>query len=248
MPMRWKLTIEYDGRPFMGWQRQAHGASVQEEIERAIERFSGESPLLHVAGRTDARVHALGQVAHFDLEKATTARTVREALNAHLRPHPIAILKAEPAPPGFHARTSARLRRYRYVVLNRPARPTLDDGRVWHVPQSLDDEAMRTGAATLIGRHDFSTFRDSLCQAKSPIRTLDAFDVTRAGEEIHIEAKARSFLHHQVRNMAGTLKLVGLGQWSPDDVATALEARDRRAGGPTAPAEGLYLVEIQYGR
>ncbi|HLG90505.1 MAG TPA: tRNA pseudouridine(38-40) synthase TruA [Alphaproteobacteria bacterium] len=246
MPTRWKLTIEYDGRPFMGWQRQAHGASVQEEIERAIEAFSGEAPRLHVAGRTDAGVHALGQAAHFDLEKPTTARTVREALNAHLRPHPIAVLKAEPAPPGFHARTSARRRRYRYLVLNRPARPTLDEGRVWHVPQALDDDAIRAGAAALIGRHDFTTFRAAMCQAKSPIRTLDRLDAIREGDLLRFEVEARSFLHHQVRNMIGTLILVGRGKWRPAQMAAALAAKDRAAGGPTAPPDGLYLVTVDY--
>lgn len=246
MPTRWKLTIEYDGRPFMGWQRQAHGASVQEEIERAIEAFSSETPRLHVAGRTDAGVHALGQVAHVDIEKATTARTVREALNAHLRPHPIAILKAEEVPSNFHARTSARRRRYRYVVLNRPARPTLDVGRVWHVPQSLDDDSMQTAATALIGRHDFTSFRAAMCQAKSPIRTLDKLDIVREGDLIRFEVEARSFLHHQVRNMVGTLILVGRGKWRAGQVAAALAAKDRSAGGPTAPPDGLYLIGVDY--
>jgi tRNA pseudouridine38-40 synthase len=246
MPTRWKLTIEYDGRPYMGWQRQAHGASVQSEIETAIERFSGERARLHVAGRTDAGVHALGQVAHFDLERAADPRTVREALNAHLRPQPVAVLSAEAVPPGFHARMSARRRRYRYLVLNRPARPALDIGRVWHVPQALDDAAIRAAAAELVGHHDFTSFRAAMCQAKSPIRTLDRLEPVRTGDLLAFEVEARSFLHHQVRNMVGTLILVGRGKWRPARVAMALAAKDRAAGGPTAPPDGLYLVGVDY--
>jgi len=230
----------------MGWQRQAHGASVQEEIEGAIEKFSGESPRLHVAGRTDAGVHALGQVAHFDLERPTDARTVREAINAHLRPQPIAIVTAEKAPAGFHARLSARRRRYRYVVLNRRARPALDIGRIWHVPYALDLDAIREGAGHLVGLHDFTTFRAAMCQAKSPIKTLDRLDLTREGDVLSFHAEGRSFLHHQVRNMVGTLILVGRGRWTPQQVATALAAKDRSAGGPTAPPDGLYLVGVDY--
>ena len=245
---RYKLTIEYDGTGLVGWQRQPNGVSVQAALEDAVEKFCGERVTVHGAGRTDAGVHALAQCAHVDLAREAPTETIRSALNHHLRPATISVLAVEAVAADFHARLSATLRVYRYRILNRRPPPMLDRMRVWHVAPPLDLTAMQEGARHLVGRHDFSTFRDSLCQAKSPIRTLDTLDVTRAGEEIHIEARARSFLHHQVRNMAGTLKLVGLGQWSPDDVATALEARDRRAGGPTAPAEGLYLVEIQYGR
>ena len=243
---RWKLTIEYDGRPYVGWQRQAHGASVQQEIEEAIAKFSGEEVRLHTAGRTDAGVHALGQVAHFDLERETDARTVREAVNAYLRPQPIAILAAEPVDAHFHARMSARKRHYRYVVLNRQARPALEIGRAWHVPYRLDIPAMQAAAAHLIGKHDFSSFRASECQAKSPIRTLDRLDIVTEGETFNFEVSARSFLHHQVRNMVGTLILVGRGKWRPEQVAEALAARDRAAAGPTAPPDGLYLVAVDY--
>jgi len=245
---RYKLTIEYDGTGLVGWQRQPNGVSVQAALEDAVEKFCGERVTVHGAGRTDAGVHALAQCAHVDLAREAPTETIRSALNHHLRPATISVLAVEAVAADFHARLSATLRVYRYRILNRRPPPMLDRMRVWHVAPPLDLAAMQEGARHLVGRHDFSTFRDSLCQAKSPIRTLDAFDVTRAGEEIHIEAKARSFLHHQVRNMAGTLKLVGLGQWSPDDVATALSACDRRAGGPTAPAEGLYLIEVRYER
>jgi tRNA pseudouridine38-40 synthase len=245
---RYKLTIEYDGTGLVGWQRQSNGISVQAALEAAIQKFCGERLTVHGAGRTDAGVHALAQTAHVDLPRAMPTDTIRGALNHHLRPAAISVLAVEPAAPDFHARLSATGRVYRYRILNRRPPPMLDRRRVWHVAPPLDVAAMQAGARHLIGKHDFSTFRDSLCQAKSPIRTLDALDVTRDGEEIRIEARARSFLHHQVRNIAGTLKLVGLGQWRPDDVATALAARNRRAGGPTAPAEGLYLVEIRYDR
>ena len=243
---RYKLTIEYDGTGLVGWQRQANGLSVQEALETAITCFCGESITVHGAGRTDAGVHALGQTAHLDLTRAVLPGVLRSALNHHLRPAAITVLAAEAAPDAFDARLSATGRVYRYRILNRRAPPALDRGRVWQVAPSLDVEAMGEGARHLIGYHDFSTFRDSLCQANSPLRTLDALDLRRVCDEIHIEAQARSFLHHQVRNMAGTLKLVGLGRWRPDDVARALAARDRRAGGPTAPAEGLYLVEVHY--
>ena len=243
---RYKLTIEYDGTGLVGWQRQANGLSVQEALETAFERFCGKRPTVFGAGRTDAGVHALAQVAHVDLAREADPEVIRSAINHHLRPHAISVLDAAPAPPGFDARLSARSRRYLYRILNRRAPPALERGRVWHVAPPLDAVAMREGARHLVGHHDFSTFRDSLCQAKSPVKTLDVLDVTTDGEEIHIAARARSFLHHQVRNMAGTLKLVGLGQWDPDDVATALAACDRRAGGPTAPAEGLALVAVDY--
>ena len=243
---RYKLTIEYDGTGLVGWQRQANGLSVQEALETAVERFCGERLTVFGAGRTDAGVHALAQVAHVDLAREADPDVIRSAINHHLRPHAISVIEAMPAPPGFDARLSARSRRYLYRILNRRAPPALERGRVWHVAPPLDPAAMQEAARHLVGHHDFSTFRDSLCQAKSPVKTLDVLDVTTDGEEIHIAARARSFLHHQVRNMAGTLKLVGLGQWSPEDVATALAARDRRAGGPTAPAEGLALVAVEY--
>ena len=243
---RYKLTIEYDGRGLVGWQRQANGLSVQEALETATTRFCGERVTVHGAGRTDAGVHALGQSAHLDLSRTVPPDVLRRALNHHLRPAAISILEAEPAPEEFDARLSATARIYRYRMLNRRAPPALERGRVWHVSPPLDIAAMREGARHLLGHHDFTTFRDSLCQANSPIKTLDALELCRAGDEIHIEARARSFLHHQVRNMVGTLKLVGLGRWQPDDVGGALLARDRRAAGPTAPAEGLYLVEVQY--
>lgn len=230
----------------MGWQRQAHGVSVQQEIEQAITQFSGETPRLHTAGRTDAGVHALGQVAHFDLERATTSRTVRDALNAYLRPQPIAILSAAAVEPDFHARLSARRRSYRYLVLNRPARPALDIGRVWHVPFALDIDAMTEAAGHLIGKHDFTSFRAVLCQAKSPVRTLDRLDLTREGDVLAFSTEARSYLHHQIRNIVGTLMLVGRRKWQPHRVADALEARDRSAAGPTAPPDGLYLTRVEY--
>ena len=244
---RYKLTIEYDGSGLVGWQRQANGLSVQEALETAIQRFCGETVTVHGAGRTDAGVHALAQTAHVDLARAAAAPEVlRGAVNHYLRPNAISVLAAERVCDEFDARLSALGRVYLYRILNRRAPPALERGRVWQVAPALDLEAMRAGAQHLVGHHDFSTFRDSLCQARSPLKTLDALEVGRAGDEIHITAHARSFLHHQVRNMAGTLKLVGLGRWHPDDVARALAARDRRAGGPTAPPEGLYLVEICY--
>jgi tRNA pseudouridine38-40 synthase len=243
---RYKLTIEYDGTGFAGWQRQANGLAVQQALEIAVTRFCGERVTVHGAGRTDAGVHALGQTAHFDLTRPVAPEVLRSAVNHHLRPAAISILAAAPAAEDFDARLSATGRVYLYRILNRRAPPALDRGRVWQVAPLLDIEAMREGARHLVGHHDFSSFRDSLCQAKSPLKTLDALDLRRIDDEIHIEARARSFLHRQVRNMAGTLKLVGLGRWHPDDVARALAARDRRAGGPTAPPEGLYLVEVRY--
>jgi tRNA pseudouridine38-40 synthase len=243
---RYKLTIEYDGTGLVGWQRQANGLSVQEALETAITRFCSEQVTVHGAGRTDAGVHALGQTAHLDLPKPVEPDVLRSAVNHHLRPAAISVLAAEPVSEDFDARLSAIGRVYLYRILNRRAPPALERGRVWHVSPPLDIAAMREGARHLVGHHDFTTFRDSLCQAKSPLKTLDGLELHRTGDEVHIEAQARSFLHHQVRNMAGTLKLVGLGRWHPDDVAHALAARDRRAGGPTAPAEGLCLVEIRY--
>jgi len=219
---------------------------VQEALEAAITRFYGAHVTVHGAGRTDAGVHALGQRAHLDLPKTVPPDVLRNALNHHLRPAAISVLAAETASEDFDARISATGRVYLYRILNRRAPPALDRGRVWHVASPLDLAAMQEGARHLVGHHDFTTFRDSLCQANSPLKTLDALELCRAGDEIHIEARARSFLHHQVRNMAGTLKLVGLGRWHPDDMAHALAARDRRAGGPTAPAHGLYLVQVLY--
>ena len=245
---RYRLTIEYCGTGLVGWQRQANGLSVQQALETAIARFCGATVTVFGAGRTDAGVHALAQVAHVDLAREHETDVIRSAVNHHLRPHAISVLAVEPAPPNFDARRWATGRHYRYRILNRRAGPALDRGRVWHVAPPLDLGAMQEGARHLVGHHDFTTFRDSQCQALSPVKTLDALDVSQIGEEIHIEARARSFLHHQVRNMAGTLKLVGLGRWSPGDVARALAARDRRAGGPTAPADGLTLIAIDYGR
>lgn len=238
--------IEYDGAPFVGWQRQDNGFSVQQALEDAVFRFCGERATVHGAGRTDAGVHAAGQVAHLDLQRAWAPATVRDALNFHLKPAPIAVLAAEPAAPDFHARFSARLRRYRYRILARPAPPALDRGRVWWVPVPLDSAAMAEAAALLVGHHDFTSFRSTMCQAESPVKTLDALDVTTDGVEIRIDARARSFLHNQVRILAGTLKRVGEGAWTPADVARALAARDRTRGGPTAPACGLCLLAVGY--
>jgi len=243
---RYKLTLEYDGAGFVGWQRQDNGPSVQAALEAAVLAFCGEAVTAHGAGRTDAGVHALGQAAHIDLAKSTDADTVRDALNAHLKPAAVAVLAAAVVDGDFHARFSARERAYRYRIVNRRAPLALDRGRAWFVPQPLDAAAMHDAASALIGNHDFTSFRASECQARSPVKTLDALEVTRDGNELVIEARARSFLHHQVRNMAGTLKLVGEGKWRRADVSRALEARDRRAAGPTAPAEGLYLVSVVY--
>ena len=243
---RYKLFIEYDGTGLVGWQRQKNGLSVQAILETAVERYCGAEVTVHGAGRTDAGVHASGQVAHFDLPREADPEEIRGALNHHVRPHAVAVLVVDRAAATFHARLSARERRYRYRILNRRAPPALDRHRVWHVGPPLDLEAMQEGAGYLIGKHDFSTFRDALCQAKSPVKTLDVLEIARAGDEIVIEARARSFLHHQVRNMVGTLKLVGIGQWAAARIQRALEQRDRRAGGPTAPPQGLCLMEVSY--
>jgi len=243
---RYKLTLEYDGSGLVGWQRQANGLSVQEVLEAAVERFCGAPVTVHGAGRTDAGVHALGQTAHLDLPREASPDVVRNALNHHVKPHAVAVLAVERVDEHFDARRSARGRVYLYRILNRRPPPALERGRVWHVGPRLDADAMQEAARLLIGKHDFTTFRDSLCQAKSPVKTLDRLDVARLGDEIRIEARARSFLHHQVRNIVGTLKLVGAGKWRVADVAAALAARDRRAGGPTAPPDGLYLVEVVY--
>ncbi len=243
---RYKATIEYDGSGFVGWQRQATGPSIQQSIEEAILKFCAEKVVVHGAGRTDAGVHALGQAAHFDLEKEAETERVRAAINFHLKPAPIVLVSVEEAAPGFNARTSARHRAYLYRIVNRRAPPALDRGRAWHVPHELDVAAMHEAAQVLVGKHDFTTFRASLCQAKSPVKTLDRLDVVRDGEMVNVHAEARSFLHHQVRNMVGTLNLVGQGKWSAEDVRRALEARDRAAGGPTCPPDGLYLMRVEY--
>lgn len=243
---RWRLLIEYDGSGFSGWQRQENAPSVQATLEAAVAAFCGEAVTVQAAGRTDSGVHAIGQVAHLDLVRETTADTLRDAVNFHMKPHPVAILSAAPADPDFHARFSATGRRYLYRILDRRAPAVLDRGRVWWVPKRLHAAAMQAGADRLIGRHDFTSFRAAECQAASPIKTLDRLAVRRVGAEVQVEAAARSFLHHQVRNLVGTLKLVGEGRWSPDDVSRALQARDRAAAGPTAPAEGLYLTGVSY--
>jgi tRNA pseudouridine38-40 synthase len=244
---RYRLTIEYDGRPYHGFQAQAKLASVQGAIERAVKGFTGQELRLQAAGRTDAGVHATGQVIHVDLERDWPAEVVRNALNAHLVPEPIVILEAAVAPEGWHARFSATERRYLYRILNRTAPPALDQGRVWHVKKPLDAEAMHDAAQALIGHHDFTTFRDLGCQAKSPMKTLDVARVRREGEFVLLEFASRSFLHRQVRSMTGTLAEVGVGRWTKPDVAAALEARDRKACGPVAPADGLYLTGVEYG-
>jgi len=243
---RYRLTIEYDGGPYCGFQAQAELPSVQASLERAIEAFSGEAVRIHAAGRTDTGVHALGQVVHFDTERAWPARTVAEAMNAHLAPEPIAVLDAVEAPEDFHARFSAKGRRYLYRILNRRAPPTLDRGRVWRVKKPLDAEAMHAAAQALVGHHDFTTFRDVQCQSKSPVKTLDLARVWREGQEVRLEFAARSFLHRQVRSMTGTLAEVGAGRWSAEDLKAALDARNRKACGPVAPAEGLYLAAVDY--
>jgi tRNA pseudouridine38-40 synthase len=243
---RFKLTIEYDGTGFVGWQRQDNGASVQGALEEAIFKLAGEISVVTGAGRTDAGVHAMAQVAHFDLTKEFTADKIRDGLNHYLRPSAVSVLRAEVAAPDFHARFSATGRHYFYRLLCRRAPPVLDRNRVWHVMRKLDAEAMHEGAQQLIGQHDFTTFRSSECQAKSPLKTLERLDVRRAGDEIHIEAEARSFLHNQVRSMVGSLKMVGEGKWQPRDMAKALEAKDRAACGVVAPPEGLYLVGVDY--
>lgn len=244
---RFRLTLEYDGTPFCGWQRQAGRLSVQEALEIAIARFSGETVTTQAAGRTDAGVHALGQVVHFDLAEPRDPFRVREALNFHLKPHPVAVITAEAVPESFEARFSATARHYEYRILNRRARPALDMHRVWHVPVRLDHEAMDHAAGLILGRHDFSTFRAAECQASSPIRTLDRFAVRREGEMLVVTASARSFLHSQVRSMVGSLKLVGEGKWRPRQFREALDAAQRARCGPLAPPDGLYLTQVDYG-
>ena len=243
---RFALTLEYDGGPFVGLQRQAHGASVQQAVEDAAFAVTGERVTMHSAGRTDAGVHALAMRSHIDLDKQITPFRLMEALNAKLRPNPIAVIACEHAADDWHARFSCVGRRYRYRIVNRRAPLTLDRGRAWHVTRPLDGDAMHRAAQALVGQHDFTTFRSVHCQAKDPVKTLDRLDVRREGELVLIEAAARSFLHHQVRSMVGTLALVGLGQWEERRVAEALAARDRQALGLNAPPEGLYFVRACY--
>lgn len=243
---RFRLLVEYDGAGFVGWQRQENGPSIQQAIEDAVFAFCAERVSSIAAGRTDAGVHALGQVVHLDLVRETTADTLRDAVNFHLKPQPIAILRAEAVNDDFHARFSATGRRYLYRIVNRRAPLAIDRNRAWQVTIALDATAMHEAAQRLVGNHDFTSFRSSICQAASPVKTLDRLDIEREGEEIRISAAARSFLHHQVRNMVGTLKLVGEGRWRAQDVSAALEARSRSAAGPTAPAEGLFLAEVRY--
>jgi tRNA pseudouridine38-40 synthase len=243
---RYKLTIEYDGTPFSGWQVQQNGPSVQGRLREAVRAFSGEDFIPRGAGRTDAGVHARGQVAHIDLARDWPADTVAKALNFYLRPDPVAVLACERVAEDFDARFSAKARHYLYRIANRRAPLTLEADRAWRVVYPLDAEAMQEAARHLIGRHDFTTFRAAGCQAKSPLRTLDVLDVARHGDAIEICASARSFLHHQVRSMVGSLKLVGDGKWTPADLKAALDARDRRRCGALAPAHGLYLTQVDY--
>ncbi len=243
---RYRLLLEYDGGPYCGFQAQAGLPTVQGAVEAAVKAFCGQDLRVHAAGRTDTGVHALGQVAHIDLDKAWAPEVVRNALNAHLIRESVVVLDVQVAEGDWHARFSATERRYLYRILNRWAPAGLDKGKVWHVKKPLDAEAMNHAAQALVGHHDFTTFRDLKCQAKSPVKTLDLARVSRAGEEVHLEFTARSFLHRQVRSMTGTLAEVGIGRWAAADVKAALEAKDRIACGPVAPAEGLYLIGVSY--
>ncbi|MBM3520668.1 MAG: tRNA pseudouridine(38-40) synthase TruA [Alphaproteobacteria bacterium] len=243
---RYRLTLEYDGAAFIGWQFQAEGVSVQSVLEKAVAIINGAPAAVHGAGRTDAGVHALGQVAHVDLARDWDPFVLRNALNGNVRPHPVSVLEASPVADDFHARFSARRRHYLYRILNRRSPPALEKGRVWWLAPDLDAGAMHEAARHLLGRHDFTTFRAAQCQAKSPVKTLDCLDVARYGELIEIRAEARSFLHNQVRSMVGSLKLVGEGKWGPEDLLSALEAKDRSRCGPVAPPEGLYLLRADY--
>jgi tRNA pseudouridine38-40 synthase len=243
---RYKLTIEYDGSPFVGWQRQANGLSVQGAIEAAVERITGEQRVVYGAGRTDAGVHARGQVAHLDLMREWRGDRLRDALNAHLKPAPVAILSAEKIGSAFEARFSAIARHYVYRILNRRAPPTLERDHVWHVARRLDARDMHAAAQCLVGKHDFSTFRAAECQANSPVRTLDKLEVVRTGDLVEVHASARSFLHHQVRSIVGSLEHVGSGKWSDTELNTALHACDRARCGTVAPGRGLFLVRVDY--
>ncbi len=243
---RYRLTVEYDGGPFVGWQRQDNGASVQGALEDAIEKMSAERVTVTGAGRTDAGVHAYGQVAHFDVDKEFEPGKIRDGLNHFLRPAPIVVLDSVIADTEFHARFSAVKRHYLFRILNRRSPAALESGKVWHISHPLDADAMHNAAQLLVGNHDFTTFRAAECQAQSPVKTLDKLDVSRRGEEIHIEASARSFLHHQIRSITGSLKLVGEGKWSKPDLKAALDAKDRSACGPVSPPVGLYLTRVDY--
>ena len=243
---RFKLTVEYDGRPYVGWQRQANGPSIQQALEEAAAAYCNQELTVQGAGRTDSGVHATGQVAHVDIPRDDDADRVRDALNAHLKPQPISVVKAEQVDDDFHARFSATGRRYAFHILCRRAPPALDQGRVWWLARTLNTDAMHAAAQELVGHHDFSSFRAAECQANSPEKTLDRLSVSRDGDLVVVEAAARSFLHHQVRNMVGTLVWVGDGKWSKQDVADALAAKDRTAAGPMAPSDGLYLTGVSY--
>ncbi len=243
---RYRLLLEYDGGPYNGFQAQADQPTIQGSLERAVRAFCGEAVRVHAAGRTDTGVHATGQVAHIDLQKDWPAETVRNALNAHLRPEPIVVLDAQVAAEGWHARFAATERRYRYRILNRLSPPGLERGHVWHVKTLLDADVMHIAAQALVGLHDFTTFRDVACQAKSPVKTLDAATVRRQGEEIVLIFAARSFLHRQVRSMVGSIAEVGLSRWTTEDLKAALDAKDRKACGTVAPADGLYLTQVRY--
>jgi len=243
---RFRVTVEYDGGPFVGWQRQDNGLSVQQVMEEALHRLTGKPVRVQGAGRTDAGVHALGQVAHFDLQRDWPPYKIRDGMNFHMKPHPVAILEAAAVEADFHARFSAIQRHYLYRILNRRAPPAVLRGRVWHVPVPLDHEAMHEAAQALAGLHDFTTFRASRCQAKNPVRDINEISVTRRDEEIHLRVSARAFLHNQIRSIAGSLKLVGEGRWPTERIAQALAARDRKACGPVAPPEGLYLTRVDY--
>jgi tRNA pseudouridine38-40 synthase len=243
---RYKLTIEYDGAPFCGWQIQADQLTVQGVLTTAVEALSGDKVLVQGAGRTDAGVHARAQVAHVDLTREWATDTVRDGLNAHLRPHPVALLAAERVADDFNARTFAVKRHYLYRIINRRPDLSLDRGHAWRVARPLDVAAMQAAAQRLIGKHDFTTFRSTECQAKSPVKTLDRLDVEREGDAVNVRASARSFLHNQVRSMVGSLVYVGEGKWSADDLSRALAARDRTACGLVAPPDGLYLMQVDY--
>lgn len=243
---RYKLTIEYDGGPFAGWQRQENDPSVQEALEKAAAKLDGAPVIVQGAGRTDSGVHALGQVAHLDLVKDLAEDKVRDALNFHLKPHPVAVLEAERVSEDFHARFSAHQRHYLYRIIDRRQPLTLDRGQVWRVPRKLDAEAMHTAAQYLLGKHDFTTFRDAQCQADSPVKSIDAVAVARYGEEVQLTISAISFLHRQVRSITGSLVEVGVGKWSPADFKAALDAADRKRCGPVAPPDGLYLTAVDY--
>lgn len=246
MSARFKFVIEYRGAGFVGWQRQANGLSVQETLETALAEVDGGARAVQGAGRTDSGVHALGQVAHADLEKPWRPDRLRDALNARMRPHPVCVLSVEPVSESFSARFSALRRHYVYRILDRRAPPCIEAGLVWHVPRRLDDGAMAEAARRMLGRHDFTTFRAAECQATSPVRTLETCSVARLGDVLEVRASARSFLHHQVRSMVGSLKYVGAGKWTPDDLAAALAARDRSRCGVVAPPQGLFFERVDY--